>query len=52
MLKILGFIYKVFTFVFVAAFEAHATVIKNCLPRDVVKPKILKGKTTKYFDGY
>lgn len=52
MLKILGFVWKAVTFVFVMAFEAHATVIKNVLPRDVIKPKILRGKTTKYFDGF
>ncbi len=52
MLKVLGFLWKAFTYVFVMAFEAHMTVIRNMLPRDVIKPKILKGKTTKYFDGF
>jgi|GEM_PF-5173542 len=52
MLKVFGFFWKAFTYIFVMAFEAHATVLRNVLPRDVIKPKILKDKTTKYFDGF
>lgn len=52
MLKIIGFIWKAFTYVFAVFLEAHMTLIKNTLPRAVVKPAILKGKTTKYFDGF
>lgn len=49
---VFGFIFKVLASVFLSVWDAHATLLKNVLPRAVVKPKLLRHKTTKYFEGF
>lgn len=49
---ICGFLFKILTSVFLSVWDAHSTLIRNMLPRAVVKPKLLRHKTTKYFEGF
>jgi hypothetical protein len=49
---VFGFVFKVLAAVFLSVWDAHMTLLKNALPRDVVKPKLLRHKTTKYFEGF
>lgn len=49
---VFGFVFKVLASVMMSVWDAHATLLKNTLPRDVVKPKLLRTKTTKYFKGF